>query len=175
MIILDLLQRKCPFLNSDRALSGGLERDSPPVSKFLEEGVFSGSSSGTMKLQSNLPRQRPWIFAAPFMNAGILLLICFLAKSGIHIDSPESTSLLTGFDRAHVITIPSGSAAAIYFDGQPVSTEGLVALLKEHRDGERRAIIYHDRMAPGGRLVEVTTLAHQNGYAVALATVSPQQ
>ena len=151
------------------------------LSKLLEEGVFSGSSSGTMKLQSNLPRQSPWIFAAPFMNAVILLLICFLfssgfvAKSGIHIDSPESTSRLTGFDRAHVITIPSGSAAAIYFDGQPVSTDGLVALLKEHRDGERRAIIYHDRMAPGGRLVEVTNLAHQNGYAVALATVSPQQ
>jgi biopolymer transport protein ExbD len=134
-----------------------------------------------MKLQSNLPRQSPWIFAAPFMNAIILLLICFLfssgfvAKSGIHIDSPESTSRLTGFDRAHVITIPSGSAATIYFDGQPVTREGLADLLKQCRDGERRAIIYHDRMAPGGRLVEVTQLAHQNGYAVALATVSPQQ
>ena len=65
-------------------------------------------------------------------------------------------------------------AADIALD-QPVTTDGLVALLKEHRDGERRAIIYYDRMAPGGRLVEVTNLAHQNGYAVALATVSPQQ
>jgi len=134
-----------------------------------------------MKLHSHLPRQSPWLFAAPFMNAVILLMICFLfssgfvAKSGIHIDLPESTSRLAGFDRAHIITIPAGSDAAIYFDGTPVTLATLPEILKKHRDGERRAIIHHDRMAPGGRLVEVTTIAHQNGYAVALATVSPQQ
>jgi hypothetical protein len=55
------------------------------------------------------------------------------------------------------------------------STPVLPEVLKKNRDGERRAIIHHDRMAPGGRLLEVTSIAHQNGYAVALATVSPQQ
>lgn len=134
-----------------------------------------------MKLESTLPRQSPWIFAAPFLTAIMLLIICFLfssgfvVKSGINIELPESTSRLTGFDRAHIITIPSGSEGTLYFDGAPVSLTELTETLKKHRDGERRAIIYHDRMAPGGRLVEVTNLAHAQGYAVALATVSPQQ
>jgi biopolymer transport protein ExbD len=134
-----------------------------------------------MKLHSTLPRSSPWLFAAPFMNAVLLLLICFLfssgfvAKSGIHIDPPESTSRLTGFDRAHIITIPAGPEAAIYFDGMPVTLAQLPEVLRQHRDGERRAIIHHDRMAPGGRLIEVTNIAHQQGYALALATISPQQ
>ncbi|MBL9133795.1 MAG: biopolymer transporter ExbD [Verrucomicrobiaceae bacterium] len=134
-----------------------------------------------MKLESNLPRQSPWIFAAPFMTAIMLLIICFLfssdiiGRSGINIDLPVSTSRLTGFDRAHIITIPAGADATLYFDGQPVDLAGLAETLKQHRDGERRAIIHHDRMAPGGRLVEVTNIAHAQGYSVALATVSPQQ
>jgi biopolymer transport protein ExbD len=134
-----------------------------------------------MKLESHLPRQSPWIFAAPLMTAIMLLLICYLfssgfvAKSGIHIDPPESTSRLTGFDRAHIITIPAGEEATLYFDGTPATLTTLRDLLKQHRDGERRAIIHHDRSAPGGRLIEVTNIAHQQGYSVALATVSPQQ
>lgn len=134
-----------------------------------------------MKLESNLPRQSPWLFAAPFMTAIMLLMICFLFsrgfvdKSGLNIDLPESTSRLTGFDRAHIITIPAGAGSTIYFDGSPVEITGLADMLKKQRDGERRAIIHHDRMAPGGRLLEVTNIAHEQGYAVALATVSPQQ
>lgn len=134
-----------------------------------------------MKLESNLPRQSPWIFAAPFMTAIMLLIICFLfsrdiiGKSGINIDLPESTSRLTGFDRAHIITVPAGSSSTLYFDGRPVELAQLAEVLKQHRDGERRAIIHHDRMAPGGRLVDVTNIAHAQGFSVALATVSPQQ
>ncbi|MBK8093232.1 MAG: biopolymer transporter ExbD [Verrucomicrobiaceae bacterium] len=135
-----------------------------------------------MKLESTLPRQSPWIFAAPLMNALMLLIVCymlnkgFLANSGLRlVDPAQSTSLLTGFDRAHIITIPAGDEAAIYFDGQPVTLDTLGEKLRQHRDGERRAIIHHDRMAPGGRLVAVTNIAHQQGYALALATVSPQQ
>lgn len=135
-----------------------------------------------MKLESSLPRQSPWLFAAPFMNALMLLIVLYMlsrgfaAKSGIHIVKPaESTSLLTGFERAHIITIPAGSDAAMYFDGEPVTLATLADKLKQHRDGERRAIIHHDRSAPGGRLVEVTNIAHAQGYALALATVSPQQ
>ena len=133
-----------------------------------------------MKLESTLPRQSPWIFPAPFMTAIMLLVICFLfssgfvGKSGINVDLPESTSRLTGFDRAHIITIPASADATMYFDGQPVTLTTLVDALKHHRDGERRAIIHHDRSAPGGRLIEVTNLAQAQGYSIALATVSPQ-
>jgi biopolymer transport protein ExbD len=134
-----------------------------------------------MKLESHLPRQSPWLFAAPLMTAMMLLIICYLfssgfaGKSGINIVPPESTSRLTGFDRAHIITIPAGTDATLYFDGTPVTLAELKEQLKAKRDGERRVIIYHDRSAPGGRLIEVTNLAHHQGYAVAIATVSPQQ
>lgn len=129
-----------------------------------------------MKLESYLPRQSPWIYITPLLNVILLLLVYFLfsrgfvIESGIHVDKPRSSSRLTGFDRAHIITIATGPEVPVYFDGQRVTLQELGQRLVSGRTGERRVIIHHDRQAPSGQVVEVVNLAQELGYEAALST-----
>ncbi|MEN3941021.1 biopolymer transporter ExbD [Prosthecobacter sp. SYSU 5D2] len=129
-----------------------------------------------MKLESHLPRQSPWLYITPLLNAILLLLVYFLfssgfvIQSGITVEKPRSSSRLTGFDRAHIITIAPGTEIPLYFDGKRVTFEELTERLVEGRAGERRVIIHHDRQAPSGRVVEVVNLAQELGYEAALST-----
>ena len=129
-----------------------------------------------MKLESHLPRQSPWLYITPLLNAILLLLVYFLfssgfvIQSGITVEKPRSSSRLTGFDRAHIITIAPGNEVSMYFDGHRVNFDELTSKLVEGRAGERRVIIHHDRQAPSGRVVEVVNLAQELGYEAALST-----
>ncbi len=133
-----------------------------------------------MKLESNLPKQSPWLYTAPLLNTILLLLVCFLfssgfvQQSGIRVESPESNSRLTGFDRAHIITITAGTENALYFDGIRTNTSGLREKLRANREGERRAIIHAAREAPHGRVIEAGNIALDLGYEVAYSTVPPK-
>jgi len=129
-----------------------------------------------MKLESHLPRQSPWLYITPLLNAILLLLVYFLfssgfvIQSGITVEKPRSSSRLTGFDRAHIITIAPGNEVPMYFDGKRVNFDELTQKLVEGRAGERRVIIHHDRQAPSGRVVEVINLAQELGYEAAIST-----
>lgn len=133
-----------------------------------------------MKLESNLPKQSPWLYTAPLLNTILLLLVYFLfssgfvVQSGITVDHPQSNSRLSGFDRAHVITIAAGADSALYFDGIRTTVQELREKLKANREGERRAIIHADRQAPFGRVIEIGNLALELGYEVAHSTVPPR-
>lgn len=133
-----------------------------------------------MKLVSHLPRQSPWLYIAPLLNAILLLLVYFLfssgfvVQSGIAVTEPRSASRLSGFDRAHVITLAAGTDGPVYFNGSRVTLEELRARLEEVRLIERRVIIHADRLAAHGRVVEVENLALGQGFEVALST-APQQ
>lgn len=133
-----------------------------------------------MKLESHLPKQSPWLYTAPLLNTILLLLVCFLfssgfvQQSGIRVESPESNSRLTGFDRAHIITITAGAENALYFDGIRTSTSGLREKLRANREGERRAIIHAAREAAHGRVIEAGNIALDLGYEVAYSTVPPK-
>lgn len=133
-----------------------------------------------MKLESHLPRQSPWLYIVPLLNTILLLLVFFLlnsnfvVQSGINVDKPQSSSRLTGFDRAHIITIPAGLENALYFDGVRTSTAELRDKLKANREGERRAIIHAARQAPHGRVIEIGNIALELGYEVAYSTVPPK-
>lgn len=129
-----------------------------------------------MKLESHLPRQSPWLYITPLLNAVLLLLVYYLLsrgfviESGINVEKPRSSSRLTGFDRAHIITIAPGNEVPMYFDGRRVNFEELTQRLVDGRSGERRVIIHHDRQAPSGRVVEVINLAQELGFEAALST-----
>jgi biopolymer transport protein ExbD len=129
-----------------------------------------------MKLESHLPKQSPWLYITPLLNAILLLLVYFLfssgfiVQSGITVEKPRSSSRLTGFDRAHIVTLAAGNDAPMYFDGKRVNWEELRAELKDRRDGERRIILHTDRQAPTARFTEVSSLALEMGYEVALST-----
>jgi biopolymer transport protein ExbD len=133
-----------------------------------------------MKLESNLPKQSPWLYTAPLLNTILLLLVYFLftsdfvVQSGISVEHPESNSRLTGFDRAHIITVAAGADSALYFDGARISQTELHEKLKANREGERRAIIHADKQAPHGRVIEIGNIALDLGYEVAYSTVPPK-
>jgi biopolymer transport protein ExbD len=133
-----------------------------------------------MKLVSYLPKQSPWLYITPLLNAILLLLVYFLfssgfiGQSGIRVEKPRSTSRLTGFDRAHVITLASGNDA-IYFNGQRVTLEELRDKVEaQGKEGERRIILHADRHTPAGRLIEVSNVALDLGFEVAYSTTPSQ-
>lgn len=133
-----------------------------------------------MKLESHLPKQSPWLYTVPLLNTILLLLVYFLltsnfvVQSGIKVEQPQSNSRLTGFDRAHIITVPAGLENALYFDGVRITTGELREKLKANREGERRAIIHADKQAPHGRVTEIGNIALELGYEVAYSTVPPK-
>lgn len=132
-----------------------------------------------MKLESHLPRQSPWLYIAPLLNTILLLLVYFLFSSGFVIQSgvtvslPQSSSRLSGFDRAHIIALTSGEEAPIYYDGKKVSLDQLKQSLTRDRDKDRRAIIHADESAPYGRVMEVSNMALALGFEIAHATTPP--
>ena len=133
-----------------------------------------------MKLESHLPKQSPWLYTVPLLNMILLLLVYFLLNSnfvvtsGIKVDKPQSNSRLTGFDRAHIITVPAGMENALYFDGVRINTAELREKLKANREGERRAIIHAAKQATHGRVIEIGNIALELGYEVAYSTVPPK-
>ncbi|MCB1277310.1 biopolymer transporter ExbD [Prosthecobacter sp.] len=133
-----------------------------------------------MKLESHLPKQSPWLYTVPLLNTILLLLVYFLltsnfvVQSGIKVETPQSSSRLTGFDRAHIITVPAGTDNALYFDGVRTTTTELREKLKASREGERRAIIHAAKQTPHGRVIEIGNIALELGYEVAYSTVPPK-
>ncbi len=129
-----------------------------------------------MKLVSHLPQQSPWLYIAPLLNAILLLLVYFLfssgfvVQSGITVTKPQSASRLSGFDRAHIITLAAGSNAPIYFNGQRVAMTDLRGKIESQKDGERRVIVHADKWAPYDRVVAVSNIALECGFEVALST-----
>lgn len=133
-----------------------------------------------MKLESHLPKQSPWLYTVPLLNTILLLLVYFLltsnfvVQSGIKVEQPQSNSRLTGFDRAHIITVPAGLENALYFDGVRLTTAELREKLKANREGERRTIIHAAKQATHGRVIEIGNIALELGYEVAYSTVPPK-
>ncbi len=133
-----------------------------------------------MKLQSYLPKQSPWLYTVPLLNTILLLLVYFLltsnfvVPSGIKVEHPQSNSRLTGFDRAHIITVPAGLENSLYFDGVRITLTELREKLKSSREGERRAIIHAAKQAQHGRVIEIGNIALELGYEVAYSTVPPK-
>ncbi len=130
-----------------------------------------------MKLVSHLPKAGFWLYLGPVLNVLLLLLMFFLLgssfviQSGVTLKLPESASRLSGFDRAHVVTLPSGSEASIYFNGRPVNLAELEKELDSRKTEGRKLIIHADQMAPlGGSFQQVSNLALRLGYDVAFAT-----
>ena len=132
-----------------------------------------------MKLESQLPRQSPWLYTVPLLNTILLLLVYFLFSSGFVIQSgvtvnlPQSASRLSGFDRAHIITIAGGESAPVYYDGKKVSLIELDEALDRDRKKDRRAIIHADVGAPFGKVMQVTNAALAKGFEIAHATTPP--
>ncbi len=101
-----------------------------------------------MKLESQLPRQSPWLYVVPLLNTILLLLVYFLlssgfvVQSGITVTPPVSASRLSGYDRARLVTVAPGPSSQIYLDGKRLSLDELRAALAKDGEGERRLLVY---------------------------------
>ena len=132
-----------------------------------------------MKLESRLPKQSFWLYLGPVLNVLTLLLVFFLLgsnfviQSGVKVQLPEGSSRLPGFDRAHIITVGTGSEAAYFLDGEPVTLETLKQKLTKAKRSSPKVIIHGDTMAPFGHAVEALNLALSLGFEVAFATQPP--
>jgi len=132
-----------------------------------------------MKLESQLPRQSPWLYVVPLLNTILLLLVYFLlssgfvVQSGITVTPPVSASRLSGYDRARLVTVAPGPSSQVYLDGKRLSLDELRAALAKDGEGERRLLVYGDQKAPYERIMEVSNIGLSLGYEVALAT-TPQ-
>ena len=131
-----------------------------------------------MKLQSYLPQQGLRLYIAPMLNGILLLLIFFLlgssfvTHSGISVKLPESGAPLTGYERAHIITMTPADGG-LYFDGQKVTMTVLRQQLEDKKREGRRLIIDGDVLTPFGKVMEVTNIAQSLGYEIAYATQPP--
>jgi biopolymer transport protein ExbD len=129
-----------------------------------------------MKLESNLPRQSPWLYIAPLLTAILLLLIYFLlssgfiTQSGISLHLPESPARLAGFESAHIVTLAPGSPVRIFFNGDPISRQELAAKLSSEQQLNRRALVHADRLVPFGHVMEISQIILNENYDVAYAT-----
>lgn len=133
-----------------------------------------------MKLHSYLPKPGASLYLAPLLNGILLLLIFFLLgstfviQSGVSVKLPESPSRLSGFDRAHVVTVSNNPENPYYFDGKPVTLDDLQKLLTEKKRETRRLIVHADQMVPFGRVMEISNAALALGYEIAYATQPPR-
>jgi biopolymer transport protein ExbD len=130
-----------------------------------------------MKLESHLPKESPWLYITPLLNIVLLLLIYFLfssgfvVQSGITIEKPRSNGRLAGFDHAHTLTLTSGSPTTLYLDGERISLAALRDALKARRAKERHLLLHADRQARTQEFTEISNLALELGFEVALATL----
>jgi biopolymer transport protein ExbD len=133
-----------------------------------------------MKLHSYLPKPGASLYLAPLLNGILLLLIFFLLgstfviQSGVSVKLPESPSRLSGFDRAHVVTVSNNSDNPFYFDAKPVTLDALRKLLAEKKRESHRLIVHADQMVPFGRVMEISNAALALGYEIAYATQPPR-
>ena len=129
-----------------------------------------------MKLQSHLPKQASWLYLGPVLNVLLVLLIFFLLgsnfviQSGVAVKLPTSSSRLTGFDRAQIITVSAGADTPLYFNGKPTTLEQLRKELESAKRESRRVIIHADEMTPFGRVQQISNVALGLGCEVAYAT-----
>ena len=94
--------------------------------------------------------------------------------AGIAVPRPFSAFNLPPQVNARLVTLQPGPPLRIFYQGEPVTLDGLRQRLAEYRGSPRSIILRADRGTPYESVVAVMDQALQQHYNVALATVPPQ-
>lgn len=133
-----------------------------------------------MKLTSTLKLRPDFLYLAPLLNVVILLLIFFLVNSslvvqgGSRIELPLSPSSLRAMERAHVVAIPAGDEAEIYFNRKKTTLAELPNLLKKERAKCRQVIVSADALVSHGRVMDIQNMIWAAGCQPAVASRLPE-
>lgn len=132
-----------------------------------------------MKLTSSV-QLRGWVPLVVGSATVVLLLIFFLLLStsflmqpGVAVELPASRFLLPAMQDPLVVTVTGGPGARVFFEEQEVALSGLGERLEERRTASRQLVIKADREAPIALVTEVSDIALQRGFNVALAGARP--
>jgi biopolymer transport protein ExbD len=132
-----------------------------------------------MKLRSQLPAVGTALHLVPILATAFILIIyaylstSMVAPSGVTVETPESTSGLSGFHDAHVVTLAVGEAEPLYFNGKRLTLTELAVVLDKQPQDKRQAILYADRNVSYGRVTQVSSVLLQRRYQLAHATTPP--
>jgi biopolymer transport protein ExbD len=132
-----------------------------------------------MKLESTLRPNSGLLFAAPMLDAVLLLLVFFVlssnfvVKSGIPVDLPVSSSILPPISGSHIITVLPGSSPRLFFNEQEIAFADLEAALdKDKASPDRRhVVILADRTAAFGVVMKISEAVTSRGFDLAYATM----
>jgi biopolymer transport protein ExbD len=100
----------------------------------------------------------------------ILLSTSFLLQPGVAVDLPASRFLLPAMQDPLIVAVTAAPRAAIYFEDRMVKPELLGGRFDERRMASTHVVIMADERAPLRIVAEVTQLALDRGFSVALAT-----
>ncbi len=128
-----------------------------------------------MKLESTLRDNAAMLYAAPILDAMLLILIFFLLssslvlRSGIPVDIPKSASSLPPAEASHVITVLRGTSPQIYFNEKEIQLDDLADELDQASSEARYVIIRADREAAFGAIIDISNIVLDKGRGLELA------
>lgn len=128
-----------------------------------------------MKLKRHFQFQPGFLYLGPVLDIAFLVTLfvvlstSFLLQPGIAVQTPASPFFLAPQRNPAVVSITGAPKAAIFFDNEEVTLEGLAERLARGRE-PGTIVLKADRHAPYDLLMRVTTLAVEMDIPVVWAT-----
>ncbi len=128
-----------------------------------------------MTLERTFRFPLPVFAVLPMLNVLFLVLVFFtmgtrfILQPGVQVILPATTFALGPQRNAQIVSLTSAPAPAIYFRGQKVSLEELLARLDENKAADRTLILKADKHSPIGLRDQIMNEALRRGYPVILA------
>lgn len=103
----------------------------------------------------------------------LLLSTSFLLQPGVAVELPASRFLLSAMQDPLVVTVTGDPGGEVFFEDRAVEPAQLGVYLEARRTRSRQVVIKADERAPLALVAEVTELALERGFTVALAASQP--
>lgn len=132
-----------------------------------------------MRLESNLqirgilPMLTGTVTVVLLLLFFLLLSTSFLLQPGVAVELAPSRFLLPAAQDPLVVAITGDPGASVYFEDRAVEISQLATRLESRRTASRQVVIKADGRAPHALVAEVTELALEKGFSVAIAATQP--
>jgi biopolymer transport protein ExbD len=128
-----------------------------------------------VKIQRTFQFPLPLFGILPMINVLFLVLVYhslvsrFVQQPGVPVILQTTAFAVGPKPNTHIVSVTGAPAPAIYFRGQKVTLEELLARLDENKSADRTLIIKADKSSPSGLRDQITNEALRRGYPVILA------
>lgn len=129
-----------------------------------------------MKLERTPGLNPALIFIAPALDVALVLIFfvilstSFLLQPGIAVTVPDSPFLLAPQRDPQVVSVTAPPSAAVYFDNEQVTFDGLRERLAAQRDRKRTIVVKADKGAAYDNVARVMAVSLELGFPTVLAT-----